>query len=218
MQTQGYLIAMQEFFYIISSHIRAGGVVMYPILGVSFVMWVLIFNRVLFLRRLYVKNIPRAEAGELVLHNRWPKDRFQGANAFLVREFLVRRSAYPEHDPELDDNILDEAVMHVNASLDRYLSTITVLSAVAPLMGLLGTVVGMMHTFEVITIFGTGNTRAMASGISVALITTQTGLLIAIPGLYMSGWLNRRAGNLKHRMASTGMYLKRYLHPQNHKG
>ena len=204
---------MQEILYIISAHIRSGGVVMYPILGVSFVMWVLIFNRVLFLRRLYVKNIPRADAGELVRNNQWPEDRFRGANAHLVREFLARRSLNPAHDPELDDNILDEAVMHVNASLDRYLSTIAVLSAVAPLMGLLGTVVGMMHTFEVITIFGTGNTRAMASGISVALVTTQTGLMISIPGLYMSGWLQRRAGNLKHRIAATGMYLKRYLYP-----
>lgn len=204
---------MQDFFYLISAHIRSGGVVMYPILGVSFVMWVLIFNRVLFLHRLYVKNIPRSDAGALVRNNQWPGEKYRGANAFLVREFLARRSTLPGHDPGLDENILDEAVMSVNASLDRYLSVIAVLSAVAPLMGLLGTVVGMMHTFEVITMFGTGNARAMASGISVALVTTQTGLMISIPGLYMSGWLNRRAENLKHRIAATGIYLKRYLTP-----
>jgi biopolymer transport protein ExbB len=51
----------------------------------------------------------------------------------------------------------------------------------------------------------------MASGISVALVTTQTGLMISIPGLYMSGWLNRRASNLKHRIASTAMYLKPFI-------
>jgi len=203
---------MQEFLYHMSGYIRSGGIVMFPILGVSLVMWVLIFNRVLFLRRLYLRNIPRAQAGKLVRDNTWPDGKFQGANAFLVREFLIRRSR--SLDPELDKNILDETVMHVNASLDRHLSTIAVLSAVAPLMGLLGTVVGMMETFDVITIFGTGNTRAMASGISVALVTTQTGLMISIPGLYMSGWLNRRAGNLKHRIASTGIFLKRYLQPE----
>jgi len=203
---------MQEFIYHISAYIRSGGIVMFPILGVSLVLWVLIFNRVMFLRRLYVKNIPRTQAGEMIRDNTWPGEKFQGANAFLVREFLMRRSR--SLDPDLDKNILDETVMHLNASLDRHLSTIAVLSSVAPLMGLLGTVVGMMETFEVITIFGTGNVRAMASGISVALVTTQTGLMISIPGLYMSGWLNRRAGNLKHRIASTGIFLKRYLQPE----
>ncbi len=203
---------MQEFFYHLAAYVRSGGIVMFPILGVSFIMWVLIFNRVMFLRRLNVKNIPRIEAGKMIRDNVGPDDKFGGANACLVREFLSRRSR--TLDPDLDNNILDETVLFLNASLDRHLSTIAVLSAVAPLMGLLGTVVGMMQTFDVITIFGTGNTRAMASGISVALVTTQTGLMVSIPGLYMSGWLNRRAANLKHRIASTGIFLKRYLQPE----
>ncbi len=139
--------------------------------------------------------------------NQWPEDRYKGANSLLVREFLARRT----HDRELDGFILDETVMGVCASLDRHLAAIRVLSAVAPLLGLLGTVVGMMHTFEVITVFGTGNARAMAAGISVALITTQTGLMVAIPGLYMAGWLTRRSRNLKNRIAATGMYLRRFI-------
>ncbi|MCG8567921.1 MAG: MotA/TolQ/ExbB proton channel family protein, partial [Desulfobacterales bacterium] len=174
-----------DFFYHMAGYIRNGGVVMMPILLVSFFMWVLIFNRVLFMRRLLVKNISRQEAGEMVRDNVWPNPEFQGANSLLVREFLAHRS----HDPELDEFILDETVLRLVTSLDRYLSLIAVLSSVAPLLGLLGTVVGMMHTFDVITLFGTGNARAMASGISVALITTQTGLMVSIPGLYMSGWL-----------------------------
>ncbi len=200
---------MNDLLYQMAAYLRSGGVVMVPILCVSFVMWVLIFNRLLFLRRLYIKNMPRAMAGELVRENQWPAPKYQGANASLVREFLSRRSRNP--DPDLDENILDETVMAMNASLDRYLAFIAVLSAVAPLMGLLGTVVGMMQTFDVITVFGTGNVRAMASGISVALVTTQTGLMISIPGLYMSGWLRRRASNLKHRIASTAMYLKPFI-------
>ena len=200
---------MDELFYQMTAYIRSGGVVMGPILCVSLVMWVLIFNRLFFLHRLYVKNMPRAMAGELVRGNLWPEKKYKGANAFLVRAFLSRCS--PVSDPELDERILDETVMALTASLDRYLALIGVLSAVAPLMGLLGTVVGMMETFDVITVFGTGNVRAMASGISVALVTTQTGLMISIPGLYMSGWLNRRASNLKHRIASTAMYLKPFI-------
>ncbi len=180
---------------------------MIPILMVSFAMWVLIINRVMFMRRLYVKNIPRTEAGELVKNNFWPHEKYKGANSFLVRQFLSHRS----FDRDLDDFILDEIVLSLTTSLDKHLAAIAVLSAVAPPLGLLGTVIGMMQTFDVITMYGTGNTRAMAGGISVALITTQTGLMVSIPGIYMSGWLNGRSQNLKRRISATGIYLKRFL-------
>jgi biopolymer transport protein ExbB len=180
---------------------------MIPILTISFFMWLLIINRALFLRGLYVNNITRDQAGELVKNNQVPKTRFKGANSLLVRQFLLARS----HDPLLDDFILDETVVRLVSSLDTHLSTIRILAGVAPLLGLLGTVTGMMDTFDVITIFGTGNAKAMAGGISIALITTQTGLMVSIPGLYMSGFLTRRANNLKYRIAATGMYLKRFL-------
>lgn len=85
------------------------------------------------------------------------------------------------------------------------------MAAVSPLFGLLGTVIGMITTFDIISIFGTGNARAMAGGISQALITTQTGLLIAIPGFYMRNFLSGRVENLKRRIASTGIHLKRYV-------
>ena len=98
-----------------------------------------------------------------------------------------------------------------HTSLDRHLAVIGVLATVAPLLGLLGTVLGMIATFDIIAIFGTGNAKAMAGGISQALITTQTGLLVAIPGLYMRSFLARRAENLKHRIASMGIYLQRYV-------
>ena len=191
----------------VEGHLRAGGIVMVPILSVSFVMWVLIFNRLMLLRRLFIKNIPRREAGLYVKENRMPPQKYQGANSLLVREFLSIRTG----NSALDSHILDETVIRLIGEMDRYLSLITVLSSVAPLLGLLGTVIGMMTTFNVITVFGTGNAKAMAGGISVALITTQTGLLVSIPGLYMSGFLNQRAGNLKQRIAATGIYLKRFL-------
>jgi len=198
---------MDEFFFHMESYIRSGGVVMFPILGVSFIMWTLIINRVYVMRKLFIKNIPRIEAGELVRENRMPSEKYQGANSLLVREFLSSRTG----DRKLDGYILDETVLRLIMEMDRYLALIAVLSGVAPLLGLLGTVVGMMATFDVITLFGTGNVKAMAGGISVALITTQTGLLVSIPGLYMSGFLNRRANNLKHHISATGMYLRRFL-------
>ena len=190
-----------------TDYLQAGGVVMVPILVVSLVMWILIINRAMFMRRLFFKNMPRRKAGEFVRKNQMPDTRYQGVNALLVREFLTNRSG----NPALDTFILDETVMRLVSTMDRYLAVIAVLSGVAPLLGLLGTVTGMMVTFDVITVFGTGNAKAMAGGISEALITTQTGLLVSIPGLYMSGFLSKRSGNLKNRLAATGMYLKRYV-------
>ena len=203
----GKTIVIKELLFSIEHYIKSGGVVMIPILVISFFMWILIINRMLFLRQLYSKNISRDQAGELVKNNQEPELRYQGINSLLVREFLAARS----QDPELDDFILDETVVRLISSLDSHLATIQVLAGVAPLLGLLGTVIGMMSTFDVITIFGTGNAKAMAGGISVALITTQTGLMVSIPGLYMSGFLTKRANNVKHRLAATGIYLKRFI-------
>jgi biopolymer transport protein ExbB len=197
----------KEFFFSFEKYIQSGGGVMIPILMISLFMWLLIINRVLFMRRLYVKNIPRDKAGELVKTDQMPHDRYQGANSQLVRQFLLNRS----HDSQLDEFILDEIVVRQVASMDTYLAVIRILAGVAPLLGLLGTVLGMMETFDVITHFGTGNARAMAGGISVALISTQTGLMVSIPGLYMAGFLTKRANNLKYRISATGIYLKRFL-------
>lgn len=198
---------LRAVYYSVEEYLRSGGIVMIPILVISFFMWLLIINRLIFFRRLYIKNISRDRAGKYVRKNQVPHEKYQGINSTLVREFLSMRS----HDPELDDAILDETVVRLISSMDAYLGMIKVLAGVAPLLGLLGTVMGMMETFDVITHFGTGNTKAMAEGISVALITTQTGLMVSIPGLYMSGFLIRRSENLKYKIARTGMYLKQYI-------
>jgi biopolymer transport protein ExbB len=76
---------------------------------------------------------------------------------------------------------LDEAIMREASQLDRLLWAVKVVSIVAPLMGLLGTVTGMIQTFQAITLFGTGDPKMMASGISEALVTTMLGLIVAIP-------------------------------------
>lgn len=76
---------------------------------------------------------------------------------------------------------LETALLAEEPRLERSLALIAATAAVAPLLGLLGTVTGMITTFEVITVFGTGNPRLLSGGISVALITTQLGLMVAIP-------------------------------------
>ena len=86
--------------------------------------------------------------------------------------------------------------MHELPRLEHFLSTIGVLAAVAPLLGLLGTVTGMINTFHMITLFGSGNTGLMAGGISEALITTAAGLVIAIPLLLAHNYLSTKADGI----------------------
>ena len=80
---------------------------------------------------------------------------------------------------------IQEAAGHVVHDLERYLNTLGTVAAVAPLLGLLGTVVGMIRVFTEITVQGTGNANALAGGISESLITTAAGLVVAIPALVM---------------------------------
>jgi biopolymer transport protein ExbB len=199
---------MQEQLYAILDYISIGGRVMIPIIVLSLIMWMLIIHRFFFLRRMYFKNMSRRHAGFLIENNQLPDERqYRGITALFVAEFIRNRSG----KAQIDKYILDETVMALSSRLDHQLAIIGVLAGVAPLLGLLGTVTGMISTFDIISWFGTGNARAMAGGISEALITTQTGLFVAIPGLYMLNFLNRRALALKHRISSLGIYLKRHL-------
>jgi biopolymer transport protein ExbB len=192
----------------IEDYLQTGGVVMLPLVLVSLVMWLLIMDRALFFRRLHRKNMSFQTAWEHVRANRMPDPgQFGGAISLLVARFIANRSG----DGPLDRFILDETVLRINRGMGDYLSVIGVLAAVAPLLGLLGTVTGMIATFDVLAVFGTGNAKAMAGGISEALITTQTGLLVAIPGLYMKGFLQRRAHSLQQRITAVGYYLRRKL-------
>jgi biopolymer transport protein ExbB len=94
-----------------------------------------------------------------------------------------------EMDTETLELRLEEQVLRETAKIEGFLWLIKVVSAVAPLMGLLGTVTGMINTFQIITLFGTGDPKMMASGISEALVTTMLGLVVAIPLVLMHALL-----------------------------
>lgn len=89
------------------------------------------------------------------------------------------------HGRDVMKESIQEAASHVVHELERYLNTLGTIAAVAPLLGLLGTVVGMIKVFAEIMAQGTGNASALAGGISEALITTAAGLAVAIPALVM---------------------------------
>ncbi len=199
---------VSDQYYSLEAYLVAGGMVMLPLLAISIIMWILIINRMFFFRRLNQKNMTRERAARYIQEGQIPDPQdYRGVIAMLVTEFQARRTG----TVNIDRNILDETVMSVVSKLDDNLTIIGVLAKVSPLLGLLGTVTGMIATFDIISVFGAGNARAMAGGISEALITTQTGLMVAIPGLYAHNFLTRRAENLKRRVASVGMYLSRNL-------
>lgn len=127
----------------------------------------------------------------------------------IAAAFLQGRSGVRELDRNLLESILSRSIIES----ERHLGMIAALAAIAPLLGLLGTVGGMITTFDVIAAFGTGNARALSSGISEALITTQAGLVVSVPGLLMGGILRQRARRLHHRMRHFGVELFRELEP-----
>lgn len=91
------------------------------------------------------------------------------------------------------EEILYEKILSAQPALERFLPFMALTAAAAPLLGLLGTVTGMIKTFTLITIFGTGDAKSLSSGISEALVTTELGLVVAIPSLILHGLLSRMA-------------------------
>ncbi|NCP64746.1 MAG: energy transducer TonB [Paraglaciecola sp.] len=121
-------------------------------------------------------------------------DEFKDNNP-LGRVMKVR-DTYPEADTEALELHLTEAILGEIPKLGRNLTIIKIVSVVAPLMGLLGTVTGMINTFQAITLFGTGDPKLMAGGISTALVTTVLGLVVAIPSTLLYAMLNTRSKNI----------------------
>ena len=106
---------------------------------------------------------------------------------------LLAWSAHPDNDLETLERRIDEAIVKEVPRLQRGLSILKILAVMAPLLGLLGTVTGMIQTFQSITLFGTGDPRLMAGGISQALVTTVLGLVTAIPLIFLHALLASRS-------------------------
>ena len=110
-------------------------------------------------------------------------------------------------DREHVEDVVTESIMHESERLDRFASAIMVIAAVSPLLGLLGTVTGMIATFDVITEFGTGDPKLLSGGISIALVTTELGLIVAIPLLLLGNLLNGWAERIKDGMEQSALHL-----------
>jgi biopolymer transport protein ExbB len=112
-----------------------------------------------------------------------------------------------EYDRDHIEDIISEAILHESPHLNRFGSAILVIAAVAPLLGLLGTVTGMITTFDIITEFGTGDPKLLSSGISIALVTTEVGLAVAIPALIFGNLLSGWAESIKEDMERAALQV-----------
>ena len=122
-------------------------------------------------------------------------------------EVMVKLVKTSEHSPDLVEETLYEQLMGVQSRVSTMLPVIAITAATAPLLGLLGTVSGMIATFNLITLFGSGDPKPLAGGISEALITTMFGLVVAIPALIVHAFLSRRAQGIVQTTERLGLSL-----------
>lgn len=105
------------------------------------------------------------------------------------------------------EGIVYEAILQESGPLDRFGPAILVIASIAPLLGLLGTVTGMIETFDMITEFGTGDPKLLSEGIAIALVTTELGLIVAIPALLLGSVLSSWARNIKQDMEHSALRI-----------
>jgi biopolymer transport protein ExbB len=175
---------MMDLVGLFLSSFRTGGPVMCPILGVSIVVWFTGFGRLQVLRR--TARARRRFLGALRTGDR------ASATGDPAYDTLLRMLGPDKGSVDVDYAFLQFRTTLLPC-LEEGFATMNAWIAAAPLLGLLGTVAGMVHTFRVITDFGIDNPHLMAEGISIALLTTQAGLAVAFPAmLFLNHLLNRK--------------------------
>ena len=178
----------------ISERWHQGGNVGYAITAVGVLAFVLAIWRLLVLAGMSSKVNAQLQSGKASDDN-------------PLGRVLSVHEQNPTMDTETLELKLSEAVMKEVPQIELGLNLLKIIAAVAPLMGLLGTVTGMIITFQAITIFGAGDPKAMAGGISGALVTTVLGLLVAIPTVLLHTFTNGQAKKIIHVLdeQSTGI-------------
>ena len=181
------------FEHVLDGLVKSGWVLI-PLALASVAGWFVVFRRLIGLRRLdWRRNAEWRKSLASGDHSRFlaglsRRDRSTLAGSTLVSVYQARQAGR-----EAMEARLDEALKFGIPELEKSLSTLAILASAAPLMGLLGTVSGIVRTFQVISAFGTGNQAMMSDSIAESLLATQNGLLVAFPLLLMHVYLTSRA-------------------------
>lgn len=129
-------------------------------------------------------------------------------------QILAAGLSNSSHGRDVMKESIEEAAGHVIHEMERYLSPLGTIATITPLLGLLGTVIGMIRVFSDIMVEGTGNAQILAGGISEALITTASGLCIAIPALIMHRFFHRRVDTIVVELEQQTIKLVDALHSE----
>lgn len=214
-QLTHHLSLLEEF--------KLGGNIMWPILLVGLTVSLFTIYKVIYLKRVHgdtdkimgVVNDLAAKSDwnavdELVRthknHN-WPV-------VNMLRDGIRARN----EDRETLENVLQESILREIPRLEKGLSVMAALGVISPLLGLLGTVTGMIRTFNVITVYGTGDPKLMSGGISEALIATKWGLCIAVPTMILHVFLSRRANAVVSDMEEKAVGLTNTVQKEQRRG
>ena len=193
--TLGKALKVEKARKTVGQYIADGGVVGYVIIGLGIAALLLTSFKAIEIVRFPVAGPEEVDA---IL-----EDLAEGSQAAAAKraegivgvagEMLTVGVKFAGEQRAVLEELLFEKVLRVRPTLERFLPFLAITAAAAPLLGLLGTVIGMINTFQLITIFGTGDAKSLSSGISEALMTTALGLVVAIPTLILHGALSRLA-------------------------
>lgn len=178
--------------------VKSGGWLMLPIILCSIIAMAIVFERFWTLRiAIVAPDNLLAQAWEWIKDNEFDGNRLADLRRHSpLGELLAAGLGSAKYGREIMKESIDETAGKVIHELEKYLSTLGTIAAVAPLLGLLGTVIGMIDVFAVIMLQGSGNAAVLAGGISKALITTASGLSVAIPAVIFHRFFTRRVDEL----------------------
>ena len=190
-------------------HIRKGGPVMVPIFILAGAAMLVAFFKWIGLT-LVRKPSPAKIAGLVAAVGRHDEEDAR-ARAWAIKGpvgAMLSAGIEQLHEPrELVEEVMYEKILTARLKLQRFLPFVAIAAASAPLLGLLGTVTGIINTFKLITVFGSGDVKTLSGGISEALITTEFGLIVAIPSLLLHAFLSRKARGVVDVMEKAAVAL-----------
>ncbi|HXV14238.1 MAG TPA: MotA/TolQ/ExbB proton channel family protein, partial [Candidatus Krumholzibacteria bacterium] len=202
---------------------KQGGNIMWPILLVGLVVVVFTSYKLIYLKRVHGDtDTIMGHVNDLAASGDWPgvdaiMQKHQNHNWPVVNVLRDGIRARNE-DRETLESVLQESILREMPRLERGVSVMAVLGAIAPLLGLLGTVTGMITTFQVITLYGTGDPKLMSSGISEALVATKWGLCVAVPTMLIHTLLARRVHGVVSDMEEKAVTLSNTIQKEQRRG
>lgn len=198
------LAALHETLY---EKLAKGGLIMIPLLGLGLAAVLTGFFKWIQLSRVRLVKESELQGVLQSLEAREQDAALEKAQQIpgIAGDLLVTAVRHSDEKKEYVEEILYEKMLGARAKLERGIAFLALSATTGPLMGLLGTVMGMIATFKVISSFGSGDPKTLAAGISEALICTATGMAVAIPSLLLHAFLSRKAKGILGRMEQTSV-------------